>query len=356
MKRKGLEVKEKEERGGVRDHGGRRVRQQRQRPRTIHIDVYCSSSSDSDTTPVLSPCEAPEEAGWRRPQAVVALGSKQRQKTESQPQPAPRTTFITDDDLPLCSSPLPPDGVAAASNNHITSTVQSHQSPIPMPAPPQRPTSLAVPKTVIEPPVSENGKARPHSSLSYLSSPTDCEPWGETELPESALSWRGSEFEASTPRLTSDMDLPSDISLASLGEDTQEAPRMWRSPQLERRRYIQKGQEDRYREALKRRTQKQQQEQRQQQKQQQEAQKSTSSGIPSVAHLPAFKGFSLEDLQVISKSLEQSSRKGEAFTLPQQKESFRPIEKESNRLLEWMRSTKSRRIRSFYKSSGHEGL
>ncbi|KAK4323063.1 hypothetical protein Pmani_006210 [Petrolisthes manimaculis] len=366
-----------EERGGVRDHGGRRVRQQRQRPRTIHIDVYCSSSSDSDTTPVLSPCEAPEEAGWRRPQAVVALGSKQRQKTEvslgrtlpdrtssfvyshepqpqpqsppqpelqphpqSQPQPAPRTTFITDDDLPLCSSPLPPDGVAAASNNHITSTVQSHQSPIPMPAPPQRPTSLAVPKTVIEPPVSENGKGRPHSSLSYLSSPTDCEPWGETELPESALSWRGSEFEASTPRLTSDMDLPSDISLASLGEDTQEAPRMWRSPQLERRRYIQKGQEDRYREALKRRTQKQQQEQRQQQKQQQEAQKSTSSGIPSVAHLPAFKGFSMEDLQVISKSLEQSSRKGESFTLPQQKESFRPMEKESNRLLEWMRQYK----------------
>ncbi|KAG7155427.1 putative chromatin-remodeling ATPase INO80-like 4 [Homarus americanus] len=111
---------------------GPRTRQQRgPRPRTIHIDVYCSSSSDVDSSSPSSPVsEDTLDSGPRRPHAVVALGSKQRKKTELNlgrhhyhpleekassfvysrgraPHTSRRTTFITDDLLPLCSSPPP---------------------------------------------------------------------------------------------------------------------------------------------------------------------------------------------------------------------------------------------------------
>lgn len=197
----------------------------------------------------------------------------------------------------------------------------------------------------------------------------DVEVWeGEPELPESALSWRGSEFETSTPRLTSDLELhsprpTSGLSLSSLHEafcETEsegleargvlglhDSPRLWRSPQLERQRYIQRDQEERYREALKRRA-------------QQEAQRSystttTTSNLMELSKLPAFKDFSREDLEVISKSLErrkslQSPERKGSFRLPGE-ESLEPLERrESNRLLEWMKQYKAQESKESTKS------
>ncbi|XP_050729380.1 serine/arginine repetitive matrix protein 2-like isoform X1 [Eriocheir sinensis] len=374
-----------------REASGPRQRPQRPRPRTIHIDVYCSSSDDQDSSPPSSP-SSPDTRGStaRRPHAVVALGSKQRDKTEvslsprrhhhpleqrtssfvySRPSPeaaapAPRSTFITDDDLPLCSSPTEPPPASPP----LTPTLgrrpsDYHRSPIPMPAPPQRPTTLAVPPCSVAPDEEGEGAARRshQSSLSYLSSPLEGDTWeGDLWEADQDLSWRGSEFEVSTPRLISDMELAaaraaSEVSLGSLHEAGGEgSPRMWRSPQLERQRYMQRGQEDRHREVLLRRTQqlRQQAGEAGQQQQQQRSLSGTPTSVAQLERLSAFKKFSREDLQVISKSLERresqrSQEQDEPFTLPQQRESFRPVvEKDANRLLEWMQQYKAQERRA----------
>ncbi|XP_066947701.1 uncharacterized protein Pkn isoform X7 [Macrobrachium rosenbergii] len=386
---------------GTRERGSRTTRP-RPRPRTIHIDVYCSSSSEIESSPPSSPVsEDSLESGPRRPHAVVALGSKQRRKTEmnlgrSHYRPLEekassfvysrgrsrrthsggRSAFITDDVLPLCASPPPQqmmadketggnqEPVRMEKTSHVSETEPiAIKSPIPMPAPAeqqQRPTTLRVPTPPL-PQTSENSGVIPHSrhsSLSYLSSPIEVvDPWeGEPELPSSALSWRGSEFETSTPRLTSEMDLPSprptsELSLSSLHEAFYEAepelaevqsnlglhdpPKQWRSPQLERQKYIQKGQEQRYREALKRRA----------QKENERSHTATPTNVAELAKLPAFKDFSKEDLKVISKSLErrESQRSAERRSpLGVAEEGCQPVERrESNRLLEWMQQYKA---------------
>lgn len=375
----------------------------RQRPRTIHIDVYCSSSSEAESSTPSSPVSDDSlESGPRRPQAVVALGSKQRKKTElnlgrrhehpleekassfvysrgrRHSHSGRRSAFITDDVLTLSSSPPPPqdrgslrshEAVSAPPSvgfRHSPSTTPTpdQQSPLPMPAPPaMRPATLTVPTSPPPQPTEISG-AQPrsrHSSLSYLSSPLEA--WeGEPELPSSALSWRGSEFETSTPRLTGDLDLTSprptsELSLSSLHEafyeaesdmlDTpsssglQDSPKQWRSPQLERQRYIQKGQEDRYRESLRRRA-------------LMEAERphtATPPNIVELARLPAFSEFSKEELKVISKSLErreslQAADQEGSYRLEEKKESFKPTErKDSNRLLEWMQQYKEQEKR-----------
>ncbi|KAG7155428.1 putative chromatin-remodeling ATPase INO80-like 5 [Homarus americanus] len=223
-----------------------------------------------------------------------------------------------------------------------------------MPAP--RPTTLAVPISPLPQPP-ENAGARPHSrhsSLSYLSSPMDVDPWeGEAELPDSALSWRGSEFETSTPRLTSDIDLPSPrptsgLSLSSLHETfcegesevlgLHDSPKLWRSPQLERQRYIQKGQEERYREALKRRTQR----------------SATPTNVVELASCPPS-GTSPRRTSKLSPSRSRresrhSSEKEGSFGLPE-RESCKTMEKkESNRLLEWMQQYKAQESRDSTRS------
>ncbi|XP_068210041.1 LOW QUALITY PROTEIN: uncharacterized protein [Palaemon carinicauda] len=386
---------------GTRERGSRTTRT-RPRPRTIHIDVYCSSSSEIESSPPSSPVsEDSLESGPRRPHAVVALGSKQRRKTEmnlgrSHYRPLEekassfvysrgrsrrthsggRSAFITDDVLPLCASPPLPqmedketsrDQEPARMDKIYLSDTEptTIRSPIPMPAPSeqqQRPTTLRVPSPPL-PRNLENSGIIPHSrhsSLSYLSSPLEVvDPWEgepEPELPSSALSWRGSEFETSTPRLTSEMDLPSprptsELSLSSLHEAFYEAepelaevqstlgmhdsPKQWRSPHLERQKYIQKGQEQRYREALKRRA----------QKEHERSHTTTPTNVAELAKLPAFKDFSKEDLKVISKSLErresqQSAETHSPFGIAE--DGSQPVERrESNRLLEWMQQYKA---------------
>lgn len=378
----------------------------RQRPRTIHIDVYCSSSSEAESSTPSSPVSDDSlESGPRRPQAVVALGSKQRKKTElnlgrrhehpleekassfvysrgrRHSHSGRRSAFITDDVLTLSSSPPPPQDRGSLRSHEAvsapptvgfrrspsTTPTPGQQSPLPMPAPPAvRPATLTVP-TSPPPQSTEISGVQPrsrHSSLSYLSSPLEAwEGEPEPELPSSALSWRGSEFETSTPRLTGDLDLPSprptsELSLSSLHEafyeaesdmlempsssgGLQDSPKQWRSPQLERQRYIQKGQEDRYREALRRRT-------------LMEAERPHTATPPNVvelARLPAFSEFSKEELKVISKSLErreslQVADQEGSYRLEEKKESFKPTErKDSNRLLEWMQQYKEQEKR-----------
>ncbi|XP_047479531.1 uncharacterized protein LOC125032449 isoform X1 [Penaeus chinensis] len=378
----------------------------RQRPRTIHIDVYCSSSSEVESSTPSSPVSDDSlESGPRRPQAVVALGSKQRKKTElnlgrrhehpleekassfvysrgrRHSHSGRRSAFITDDVLTLSSSP-PPSQDRGSLRSHeavsapptvgfrrspSTTPTPGQQSPLPMPAPPAvRPATLTVPTSPPPQPTEISGiqpRSR-HSSLSYLSSPLEAwEGEPEPELPSSALSWRGSEFETSTPRLTGDLDLPSprptsELSLSSLHEafyeaesdmlempssssGLQDSPKQWRSPQLERQRYIQKGQEDRYRETLRRRA-------------LMEAERphtATPPNIVELARLPAFSEFSKEELKVISKSLErresvQAADQEGSYRLEEKKESFKPTErKDSNRLLEWMQQYKEQEKR-----------
>lgn len=378
----------------------------RQRPRTIHIDVYCSSSSEAESSTPSSPVSDDSlESGPRRPQAVVALGSKQRKKTElnlgrrhehpleekassfvysrgrRHSHSGRRSAFITDDVLTLSSSPPPPQDRGSLRSHEAvsapptvgfrrspsTTPTPGQQSPLPMPAPPAvRPATLTVPTSPPPQPTEISGiqpRSR-HSSLSYLSSPLEAwEGEPEPELPSSALSWRGSEFETSTPRLTGDLDLPSprptsELSLSSLHEafyeaesdmlempsssgGLQDSPKQWRSPQLERQRYIQKGQEDRYREALRRRA-------------LMEAERPHTATPPNVvelARLPAFSEFSKEELKVISKSLErreslQAADQEGSYRLEEKKESFKPTErKDSNRLLEWMQQYKEQEKR-----------
>ena len=169
-----------------------------------------------------------------------------------------------------------------------------------------------------------------HSSLSYVSSPLDGDNWeGDHDIPSSVLSWRGSDFEASTPQLPSELGVgsrsTSTISPSCYQNNNQNAyenesegtsncsksNKQWKSPHLERRRYLQKGQEDKYRETLRRRN------------RIEDANRSpvhTPTEVADLEKMSVFQNFSKEELEVISKSLtrKESERSNQGLQEPLQ--------------------------------------
>ncbi|XP_076054610.1 serine/threonine-protein kinase N isoform X3 [Oratosquilla oratoria] len=402
--------------------GSRAAAKGRTRPRTIHIDVYCSSSDPESSTYSSSGSTESLDSIPRRPHAVVALGSKQHRKTEvnlarkserpvqegssgfvySKPKitdshPSRRPAFITDDTSPLSASPPPlphqVDSPSVLPSSPIpVSSIRPHEvsSPIPMPSRedvemqqkaakgPQRPCSLPGLKPILPAVDAVREVDRPHSSLSsvsYASSPHEGrgDPWGN-EMPSSVLSWRGSEFETSTPHFTSDRDsrMSSALSRESLREafyegdsETTEvtggvgaqqnghgAPQKpWKSPHLERRRYLLKGREERFREPF----------QRRQQLEEERSHSTTPVNVTELSRLPAFSDFSKEDLKVISKSLSRSMSLRSAGDRPSSRlsarlESSGVRKRDSQRSIEGLdlSSSKGSRSASSGKSSERE--
>ncbi|KAF2368597.1 C2 domain [Trinorchestia longiramus] len=347
------------------------------RPRTIHIDVYCSTSSDDDTAEPNSSDDSPNPTHL---QTLVELGSKHNKKNEvdlktrlakenkllsSDVPPSldlpsmekrhtrsPRqSAFITDLPHAMSSSPsrgsgsrphTPASGVdtsiASDATKILSPRVEANKSlpKVETETPPVRPTTLTL-SSLASPTASSFLHRRRDSSLSYVSSPVDPSAWDlEQDIPSSVLSWRGSEFDASASQPPSDYEgdgtpiVPTHSEVFYEGdsegtevESNTSTSKHWRSPHLERKKYIQRDQEERYREALKKRALKM------------DEPVKVPSDVDALSKLSVFKNFSDKELEVISKSLSKrdSDRSGESRT------SFRAIEREESlKLLERMAS------------------
>lgn len=354
------------------------------RPRTIHIDVYCSTSSEDDSVGQYSSDDSPNPLTPRTlaPRTLVALGSKKNRKNEvdlrkrlsDEELPdghestnfifqsmhrsrSPRhSAFITDVPLKLSSSPPVPPGSCTSVSQTTTSSasdatkILSTRNDLVKNL--VRPSTLDI-ASFSSPIPLKKIESKMSTSVS-LNSPLDFSHWeADPDIPSSCLSWRGSEFESFVSHLASDLETDSSQRRVSLTQseifyegdsegtevesntENEVASKFWRSPQLERRKYIQKGQEDRYKEAVKRRTQR-------------SIEESTSqlpSDVDALSKLSVFKNFSTEELEVISKSL----NKRESSVNESKNSSFKAIEKdESLKLL--------KRMSSFSESSPRNSL
>ena len=353
------------------------------RPRTIHIDVYCSTSSSEEED---SLAHASSDDSLHRPtaappppRALVALGSKNNPKNQvdlkrrrsskeaipmldqspsshlkdftdsSKSQPP---TFMTDVPPPPTDSPHEPHSTTTTSATRETSVASSsNATQILSPCKDQLSSFSGVSKNIQQPvrpttlPLSFVASPRgldrqKDSSLSYANSPLDLSAWEQDpDMPSSALSWRGSDFDATISQQASDFESESNIREISVSRsevfyegdsegtevesNTSSVAKYWRSPQLERRKYIQKGQEDRYREAVKRRT----------NKSSDESKDSSldvlppTSDVEALSKLTVFQNFSAEELEVISKSL---NKKESLASVSKKVPSFRTIEREES--------------------------
>ena len=345
--------------------GGRGTRQSRSsgsRPRTIHIDVYCSSSSDGECSSGRSSPSSDDSLSSEltHPCTLVALGSKQKRKTElnlatrrhlekNRMLERRASSFIFQKTKAYGTSPRNFDKNEPINGSLTKCVLSPNRVDIISDRPASSPPQVCITKdddcelqnnnlkqsfeTKVRSPLSKRGQSPSpnignssilanrslshHSSLSYVSSPLEGDNWEpDPDIPSSALSWRGSEFETSTPRLQSELGTGSRSTSAMSPLPNQninsrnnhnETPKSdpengtaksnkhWRSPHLERRKYLQKDQEDRYREAVKRRAEEKPQ-----------SPVHTPTEVSDLEKMSIFKNFSREELQVISKSLSKT--------------------------------------------------
>lgn len=327
-------------------HRKKRSRKGR-RPRTIHIDVYCSTSSSSDNDSEIS-CNSSnstigEEASQKKPSSrtLVALGSKKNQyKNNFQLQSRslervvtkPKTvtyeptpvegkshsgTFITDHPLSLCSSPSTPLERPVSSPPQVNVDRYSSEeaqrnviTDLPLPCPPK-------PRTLSISPLIGNGKRQPLATNDY-SEEFDLQEQDSNnyklnhDFVSHSLGSLVLDFENTTSQIDADM---TGLNTAFSGLYTEEEKdksyssddifiRPWRSPELERHRYLTNLGEN---------SKNLFQDKSVQQTDFNEPEPlKTPTEVFELAKLSVFKDFSEEELQVISKSLtrRESERSG----------------------------------------------
>lgn len=350
-----------------------RISRSKVKHRTIHIDVYCSTSSEEESVGQGSSDDSKASLPLR---TLVALGSKKCKKNEidirkrdvqrnlntgdetasftyekaTETRSPRHSAFITDVTLPLSSSPPASPIRSNTSMSHgTTSTAASGATKILSPRKDSlafivnnesesslpRPTTLNI-VSLLSPTTRQKMQERATPTLSFRGSPLDLNQCNvDEDIPSSSLSWRGSEFDAFASQPPSDFETEgsllrssparSEVFYEGDSEGTEVesnadngVAKFWRSPQLERRKYIQKGQEDRYREAVKRRN-----------PHLIEANENILPDIPSdvdaLSKLSVFQNFSTEELEVISKSLNKRES-----SLSDKKSSFKSIAREES--------------------------